>query len=772
MSVMDVEELARFSTEVYNAIAVLESMGSENEMNNFRTISLLVEKLPLDSQHAWGSYGRQHADEHGDVTCRTFCDFLEEHAQDRQFSAVRAEPGSREPTRKPRPLPRKVRQSYAMDSAAEVGRVAASDATSPSGQGTRSRAQVSCYFCKQPHWISRCKAFQELTGDRRWKWTESNSACVRCLSTSHRTQQCHRQLPCGVDGCKEKHHALLHTKPQTTAVVGTVNADRKVMLMKTVVVRVHGPSVTRQCVAYLDEGSSLTLIESDLAEELGLDTMPDKMRIRTMTGVTEHEVGKLDLLVSSAETGNEFELKDAVAINKLELSRSPVTMTDLAKKYPLLETMAIPYLDEAPRMIIGMDNAELIATRQLRRTTKNGPLLQKTLLGWTVTGRALAAVTVTDEQVQFIRRHEDDCTLLDETFRASWTTESFGCVYDKDTPDSPEDRRAESTLQQEVFHNGERWVAPILLRDSQAVFPPSRTMAERRAKTLERKLDKTEKSGDGKSAKLVYEKMDEMIRNGHFRRLSTEEAAKETDRTWYLPLLAVTNKMKPEKVRLVLDAAARSQDRCLNDYLMRGPDFSNSIPGIICRWREKPIAVTSDVKAMFSQILVRDQDRACLRFLWRGRRRTGPVDTYESQVVIFGAKSSPAVAGYCFRETGKRFGSQLPHVMDAIENCTYVDDIIYSVNTENEAIKFIEDMTSTLAQGGFELSDWTSNTATVVKDGSGNETSLEENVTLGVTDSQRTLGTVWKPSSDSHTDGWADMPRLKDKTISGNEYIC
>ena len=38
-----------------------------------------------------------------------------------------------------------------------------------------------------------------------------------------------------------------------------------------------------------------------------------------------------------------------------------------------------------------------------------------------------------------------------------------------------------------------------------------------------------------------------------------------------------------------------------------------------------------------------------------------------------------------------------------------------------------------------------------MKDASGNETSLKANVTLGVTDSQRTLGTVWKPSSDGIT---------------------
>ena len=73
---------------------------------------------------------------------------------------------------------------------------------------------------------------------------------------------------------------------------------------------------------------------------------------------------------------------------------------------------------------------------------------------------------------------------------------------------------------------------------------------------------------------------------------------------------------------------------------------------------------------------------------------------------------------------------------------TYVDDIICSINTEAEAIQLITDIKSTLAKGGFELSDWTSNSAAVMKAVSKDEAPLAENVTLGVSDSQRTIGTV------------------------------
>ena len=113
-----------------------------------------------------------------------------------------------------------------------------------------------------------------------------------------------------------------------------------------------------------------------------------------------------------------------------------------------------------------------------------------------------------------------------------------------------------------------------------------------------------------------------------------------------MPIIPVTNPNKPGKVRLVLDAAARSYGKSLNDFLMKGPDYLNSIPSILLRWQEYKVTVTTDITAMFSQVLVNELDRPSLRFLWRGRRRTGSFDVYESPVVIFGAKSSPSVSEY------------------------------------------------------------------------------------------------------------------------------
>ena len=87
--------------------------------------------------------------------------------------------------------------------------------------------------------------------------------------------------------------------------------------------------------------------------------------------------------------------------------------------------------------------------------------------------------------------------------------------------------------------------------------------------------------------------MNKMLADGHFRKLTQEEASHEPDNTWYLPLIAVSSTNKPNRIHLVLDAAAKSQGKSLNDFLMPGPQSTNALTGVLYRWREQPIELLS-----------------------------------------------------------------------------------------------------------------------------------------------------------------------------------
>ena len=97
----------------------------------------------------------------------------------------------------------------------------------------------------------------------------------------------------------------------------------------------------------------------------------------------------------------------------------------------------------------------------------------------------------------------------------------------------------------------------------------------------------------------------------------TELENTRTDLQWYVPHLAVLNPNKPDKVRLVCNAASKFGSISPNDNLMAASDLLQSLIEIIFRFTENQIALTADIEAMFRQVKVPPADCKILRFLWR-----------------------------------------------------------------------------------------------------------------------------------------------------------
>ena len=81
-------------------------------------------------------------------------------------------------------------------------------------------------------------------------------------------------------------------------------------------------------------------------------------------------------------------------------------------------------------------------------------------------------------------------------------------------------------------------------------------------------------------------------------------------------------------------------------------DLLQSLIGIIFRFREKKIALTADVEAMFLQVKIPPADFKVLRFLWR-EDSTDPISEYEYGRHIFGAKSSPTCVNNALLQVGR-----------------------------------------------------------------------------------------------------------------------
>ena len=106
---------------------------------------------------------------------------------------------------------------------------------------------------------------------------------------------------------------------------------------------------------------------------------------------------------------------------------------------------------------------------------------------------------------------------------------------------------------------------------------------------------------------------------------------------------------------------------CLNDKLLAGPYLLHGLIGTIFRFREGAIALTADIESMFLQVQVPEQDRSCLRFLWRPRTNE-PVQIYEYQRHVFGAKSCPTCANYALKQVGLDNEKEYPIAAKTIQN--------------------------------------------------------------------------------------------------------
>ena len=85
-----------------------------------------------------------------------------------------------------------------------------------------------------------------------------------------------------------------------------------------------------------------------------------------------------------------------------------------------------------------------------------------------------------------------------------------------------------------------------------------------------------------------------------------------------------------------------------------GSDLTCNLLAVLLRFREHPIAVVKDIKAMFSQVFVDEADCDVFRYLCYPDNdfTHEPVD-YRMRTRVFGVKSSPCCAAHALRATAQ-----------------------------------------------------------------------------------------------------------------------
>ena len=465
-----------------------------------------------------------------------------------------------------------------------------------------------------------------------------------------------------------------------------------------------------------------------------------------------------DLRVRGYDNTEVIHLRPAYVSMEIPMDRQHIPTKETAASWSHLNHLVDkmpPLLNADVGLLIGYESSELLCPLEVIPPTRSGePYAQRTPLGWAIVGgdnrqydtAVCHRITTATNGAFITNRHISTKEVM--------TSEAHS-PYDYITPtldelkDHPRHsmndvnfiRQLEDGIQ--VKENG-HYEMPLPFKVPSPDMPDNKSVAVKRFEGLKRRFQRDE------IYKQEYTRfMTDIINKGFAEKC---EDSPSHGKVWYIPHHGVYHPKK-RKLRVVFDASARHQNVSLNDLLLQGPDLTNALLGVLCRFRRERVAVCCDVEQMFYQFYVDPKHRDFLRFLWYDGDLNKPPAEYRMTVHLFGASSSPGCANFGLKraadEGEDKFGSDAANF---IRNNFYVDDGLVSVATEDEAIALVDQTKQICKARGINVCKFVSNSEKVIQN-----IPIEERakgmqdleILRGGDPVERTLGLEWSIKQDS-----------------------
>ena len=479
------------------------------------------------------------------------------------------------------------------------------------------------------------------------------------------------------------------------------------VLLAVVPVTIKNGDLKLNTYALLDSGSEATLIVSSAAKKINIDGPTEDITLATFHGEDPSiEVKKVQFSIASRDGSSLFETTQSLVVPKINISKQKCHWPSVKKEWPHLADLMLPAVDSSHvNVLIGRDVVGAHDVFEQKRPPKGaaGPEAILIPFGWCVVGPVPSSAFRKGQHpiLNVNAIHPRDDNQLAENVSQMWKTESFGILPPSEPVRSQIDKTALALLQSTIRHIGDRYEVGLMWKSDNITLPDNRSSALRQFRALQRRFIK-----DPSYAEKYDKVISEYISLGHARK--TEEDDKGTPgRVWYLHQHGVTSPHKPDKVRVVFNCSARYLNTSLNEVLMKGPDLLTSMVGVLLRFRQHPVPVAGDIEKMYHQVKVPAADQSSLRFFYC-KPGSQQIDTYQMTVHVFGAISSPTSCLFALKRTAQDQRETYPIAAAMIDQNTYVDNLLYSAETEEEATRNAHYFKTACLHGGFKVVQWMS----------------------------------------------------------------
>ena len=737
--------LLAFADQLKDCENTLESIGYLDEINSADNLRRIVQRLPFHLRTKFVEVADQIQEAGQRTNISHIAEFVKikaRAANNPVFGCVIDDARGRSDSQRRKPNPKRATLPDERGNAFSTQEIDFREGrlSSPGHKEAPSTRYAVCPVCNAAHPLAKCKVFIEKNFEERLQVMRKAQLCHNCFKYGHIAVGCLARSTCEVQGCKRRHHTLLHPPPSQQSVENrtrvsveqgtqvssgtplssgqtnsTSTGGGKVCL-RVVPVKVRSRDADKvvETYALLDSGSDISLCDKTLARELGVRGQEKTFFLTTQEREDSPRVGhEISLTVESLDGTDKVEVKRLWTVDRLNASRRSIPSEQDTRQWPHLEDIKLQSISEKEvRLIVGTNAPEAFWVLEERRGNRGEPYAIRTPLGWTLMG-PVGRIDCRERHlnVNFVRLVESarkDCLM--QQVERFWAIENYGLAGDSNVCMSVEDKKALAIMERSVKLDQGHYQVALPWRQYPPFLPYNRPMAERRLQVLKRRFLQDEKLFE--SYKTT---MEEYIAKGHARKVPCNEVHVDDKRPlWYLPHHPVLN--KPGKTRVVFDCAAKYGGTSLNDQLLTGPDLTNSIVGVLMRFREERVALLADIECMFHQVRVPPDDQDAFRFLWwpDGDLNQQPVD-HRMEVHLFGATSSPSCCNFALKRTAEDNKGEFPEeVVRTVKRNFYVDDCLKSVKSAKNAVEFVHQLRSILSKGGFRLTKWLSNSSEVL----------------------------------------------------------